>query len=148
MTNETKKFYEAIGETFLEIIKNEMAAVEGIYKGSLTNSNLYNDITYQILENPSGIQFNIPDYAIYVEAGRKAFSKKVPIAALIRWMKRKNIALGNKNSVAYAIQQSIYKNGIKPRPFIKNSLEALNFIPIDKELETLIDNELKRIFVK
>ncbi|WP_299988706.1 hypothetical protein [uncultured Pontibacter sp.] len=83
-----------------------------------------------------GVEITLPEQAYYIEQGRKPLAKKVPIQAIIKWLKRYRILGRDKrsgkyrktsaasiNSTAWAIQQSIYKNGIKARPFIQASLD-------------------------
>lgn len=83
-----------------------------------------------------GVIINFPEQAYYLDVGRKALAKKVPISVLITWIKRyrilgrdsksgkyKKTTKQNINSLAFAIQTAIYKNGIKGRNFIKPSME-------------------------
>lgn len=83
-----------------------------------------------------GVEIELAEQAYYVEQGRRPFAKKVPVSALIKWLKRyrvlgrdkktgkyKKASTNSINSTAWAIQQSIYKNGIKARPFIQASLD-------------------------
>ena len=69
------------------------------------------------------------DYIKIINSGRKKFTKKVPISALILWMKQKNItprgSLGI-NNLAYVIQNSIYNNGIKGKNFIEKSVDQIS----------------------
>lgn len=67
-------------------------------------------------------QIMLPDYAVFIDRGRKAGSTPPPVSAIQAWMKRKGIAEGNL-SVAYAIAKSIGQKGIQPRPFL-NRLET------------------------
>lgn len=60
------------------------------------------------------INFIYPEYFQYVESGRKPKVRKVPIQALAEWARQRNIP--TDNSTLFAIQQSIYNNGISPRP--------------------------------
>lgn len=64
-------------------------------------------------------QFNLfyNDYLEYIESGRKPKARKVPVRALVDWMKRNMISDDIK--VAYAIRESIYKNGIPARPLLE-----------------------------
>jgi hypothetical protein len=85
----------------------------------------------------NGIRIELPDHAQHLNNGRKPSSgKKPPIQAIIGWIKRYRIvgrdkktgkykkAGANKiNQLAYAIQMSIWKNGLKPRYFIEPSIE-------------------------
>jgi hypothetical protein len=74
------------------------------------------------------------EYLQWIISGRKPMARKIPVEALIKWMKKKNIvpigAGQSTNSVAYAIQNSIYKSGIKMRPFgtliVNASLDILS----------------------
>lgn len=57
------------------------------------------------------------DYLEYVESGRKAGARRVPIRPLIDWMKQKGIS--NDDRVAWAIRESIYQLGIPARPLLE-----------------------------
>ncbi|WP_066834907.1 hypothetical protein [Rufibacter ruber] len=83
-----------------------------------------------------GVRIDLPEQAQYLETGRRPFAKKVPIQALIKWLKRyriggrdqktgrfRKVSSKSINDAAWAIQQSIFRNGIKARPFIQASLE-------------------------
>jgi hypothetical protein len=58
------------------------------------------------------IEVLVPGYIKYIQSGRRQGSY-VPIAALVSWAYRMQIPTSNK--VIYAIQQSIYNNGIPAR---------------------------------
>lgn len=86
--------------------------------------------------NTDGVKIDLPEQAQYINNGRKAGAKKVPIAALVKWLKRYRVvsrdkttgkyqkaSQGSINSAAYAIQTAIFKNGIKARPFIEKSMK-------------------------
>jgi len=73
---------------------------------------LYKDNIFILIAN---------DYFRYIDSGRRPKARKVPVEALIKWIKKKGITpRGNQsvNSLAFAIQNSIYKVGIKARKFI------------------------------
>lgn len=96
---------------------------------TLKNSNLANTIKYHLVEgdNPS-IDVMVNDYIQYIERGRHVHhSPKVPIDALKDWVKRK-LHKQPTNQLLFAIQQSIYNKGIRPRPIMHYWFEA-----IDKE---------------
>lgn len=94
---------------------------------SLGDSNLA-DETDTNVTFPS-ILFSYNDYAEYVENGRRPHARKVPIEALVEWAKRKGIPSDNRT--LYAIRESIYKNGIKPRNILTTFYDA-----IDNEMDT------------
>lgn len=83
-----------------------------------------------------GVVIELPAHAYFLDAGRKALAKKVPLDALIKWIKRyrilgrdqksgkfKKTSTQSINALAFAIQTAIYKRGLKARRFIKPSME-------------------------
>lgn len=62
-------------------------------------------------------------YAKYVDSGRRAGIKRVPLDALIGWIRAKGINLNGRKErdVAYAIQLAIFRNGI---PTNKNTAKT------------------------
>ncbi|RNI30961.1 hypothetical protein EFA69_06625 [Rufibacter immobilis] len=86
--------------------------------------------------NTDGVTINFPQHAYFLDVGRKALARKVPVSVLINWIKRYRIlgrsqktgkyqkASGNSiNSLAFAIQTAIYKKGLRARNFIAPSME-------------------------
>ncbi|WP_149867180.1 hypothetical protein [Solirubrum puertoriconensis] len=78
----------------------------------------------------------LPEYGEALDAGRQPGTKMVPLDMLIAWVKRYRIlgrvkrtgvfrkaSAESVNSAAVAIQRSIYRNGIKARPFIEATLD-------------------------
>lgn len=96
-----------------------------------------------------GFSIGVSEHAQYMDSGRKPGAKRVPIQALISWIKRYKVGLRDKktgkfkkrtmtiNAMAFAIQSAIYKKGIKPRPFIEASLEYA-----EELMKTFIDKTL------
>lgn len=78
-------------------------------------------------------------YGTFVDRGRKAGAKGVPIEAIERWLKQKRFewALSNPRGAAFAIQTNIKKFGIKPSGFISKTLTTAAPI-IAKEVERAI----------
>jgi len=71
------------------------------------------------------------EYAIYIDSGRRVGAKRVPLWALVDWIKRYNIGDGSisVNSLAFLIQRAIFENGIKPRPYLDQfTAEAIELI--------------------
>jgi len=93
------------------------------------------------------------DYAFYLDQGRysvaqKPSIKKVPIAAILEFIKRRRIRgrvrkgkgqgrFISNNQLAYMIQNSIYKNGIRGRHFIQPA-----FAEGQRLVELYLDNQL------
>jgi len=96
-----------------------------------------------------GLTLIAQDYLQWLDTGRKPGGKKVPIAALIQFVKNRQLNRGKNgrftgaasiNAIAYAIQNSIYKFGIQGRHFI-NPAYALGAEVLDKLLdENALDN--------
>jgi hypothetical protein len=106
-----------------------------IYK--LQNSDLVDSIEWTYKDNQFVLLAN--DYFQYVDSGRRPRARKVPVEFLLKWMKKKGItpAYGQTyNSVAFAIQNAIYKAGIKSRPYTQLIIGAT----IDILSEALAEN--------
>ena len=89
-----------------------------IRSGVPSNSNLVKNTSFVITENGLNLMSNY--YFQYLDSGRKRYVRKVPIKALIDWIKRYHIIPRRGmtiTSLAFAIQTSIYKHGIKPRGY-------------------------------
>lgn len=76
-------------------------------------------------------------YGVYLEHGRKAGAKGVPIDALLDWIHQRNIEIeGMKDrSVAFMFQASIKRKGIEPARWIERTLEQAE-TRIDTDIET------------
>jgi hypothetical protein len=101
------------------------------------------------------------DYGRYVNTGRKRGAKKVPIKALIEWVKQKGIETNNKKAigVAFAIQKTIQKQGVptinsrkkgKRTGFVDDTIERIGgeienrlSDAAEKEIDVYIDNLVK-----
>jgi hypothetical protein len=102
----------------------ELATEKILAQYKLYDSELSRSIEYQYRNDSFVMLAN--DYFQYVASGRPPRARKVPVEDLIKWMKRKGIApsKGDYNATAFAIQQAIYKNGLKPRPFVNPIIET------------------------
>lgn len=104
-----------------------------------------------------GFNIKVGEQAQYMDSGRKPGGKKVPLDALIAWIKRYRVGQRDKktgkfkkrvvsiNSTAFAIQTAIYKRGIKPRRFIKATLEYAEDLMKSYIEETLIPDILTSV---
>lgn len=90
------------------------------------------------------------EYGRYVISGRRKFAKKVPIAALLDWISAKGIKSSNPgmsvNSLAFAIQNSIYKNGIQGRDFITPAVGDDFLQVIEKMVLDALEREMEEAF--
>ena len=102
------------------------------------------------------------DYLQWVDSGRKPFTKRVPLAAILDFIKNRRLVLRDKttgrfsrsrvklkgrdgapgvsvNRLAFMIQNAIYKNGIRARPVIAPAFEVgQNLVDIYLD-ESLLD---------
>jgi hypothetical protein len=96
---------------------------------TLKNSNLVKTIKHKVgtIDNPV-VEIYVNDYIEYIERGRHIHhTPRVPLDALADWVSRK-LHKQPTNKLLYAIQQSIYQKGIRPRPIIYYWMQQ-----IDKE---------------
>tara|TARA_R110000824_G_scaffold195071_4_gene377736 strand:+ start:260 stop:736 length:477 start_codon:yes stop_codon:yes gene_type:complete len=77
---------------------------------------LISSLDYRIIKSVEGTDLIVEmnDYGEWVNKGRRKGAKKVPIPALVEWIKQKGIATNNKKvlGIAFAIQKTIQKEGI------------------------------------
>ena len=85
---------------------------ELIGQGHKATGELINTIEGRTMQLPDSVVIEIlmQDYSRYVNDGRKAGAKKVPISVLVDWIERKGIASGDKDikNMAFAIQMKIF----------------------------------------
>lgn len=97
------------------------------------------------------------DYYEYVSTGRKPRARKVPIFALVQWIKNIKLKGRNKktgrfisdNSLAFAIQASIFKHGIKGKNYITevdNIVGDITELKLAEGLEDALAKEIDKTF--
>ena len=140
----TEEYFKAI-EGLMKQLK-DITVMTLKKSGVKENSNLAKSIQY--VTNKDGVQMLAASYYPYVSAGRKANIKRVPIADLIQWIKQYNIRPRpgqTINQLAYAIQQSIYKRGIKAKKFeekVEIGVADYTALALADELAELIADDL------
>ena len=120
------------------------------------NYDLWKDskIKTSTANNSMTIEVDMPIRAGAIESGREPGEKKIPIRAIMDFIKKRNIspAGGSLTGLAFAIQTSIFKKGIKPRKFISESVEdteamILEILTNDKFADMLAEELLKTVKV-
>lgn len=107
---------------------------------------LYNSIDYKIVNTKDGFQlvFLAEDYYINIEDGRAAGLKMPPLNIIKTWIIEKG--LPRTKGLDYIIARAISKNGIKPRPYLREIEQDLDKYTsrIEKaiiaDMESLITN--------
>lgn len=134
--NELQKYIkEEILALFRLILESEYGINEKVGRNTLADSNLHKEAK---VESNSIENFNLfyNDYLDTIEKGKKPFTEKVSVQALVSWAKRKGISSDSKT--IYAIRESIYKYGIKARPLL---------VHFERELDEIFDQDIfDRIF--
>lgn len=120
----------------------------------------------------SSLELYALDYLEYLDRGRPKFTKRVPIDALLKWIKKRRLQLRDRktgrfarkmvksrdrktgrfqsiNQLAFIIQNAIYRNGIRGRHFLAPAFdEGQNLLDIYLNNQLLDDAtvELDRYF--
>jgi len=108
------------------------------FKG-LKGSDLVKSIEWEYNKKDGAFTLLALDYYQYVSSGRRARARKVPIEDLLKWIKDKGIPTFGKGAVgtAYAIQQSIYKRGIKAKSYEDPVIETAQDLTSETMAEDL-----------
>jgi hypothetical protein len=104
----------------------------------MASGNLYKSIKSKVIigkNNEPTLEITYADYFKYVNKGRKPQVKRVPLNALLEWIKIRGIQGRDKKgkfikrlSLAFAMQQNIYKYGIRPANIYDKALDSLEDI--------------------
>jgi hypothetical protein len=114
-------------------------AIQAMYvdrAGLLKNSDLVKSVEVKNQRNVLTVYAN--DYVKYIESGRKKFTKKVPISALLIFIRKRKIRSDkgmSRNQLAYAIQHAIFINGITPKRGLNKRLEKITLDMMFKSLD-------------
>jgi hypothetical protein len=142
--NNWKNTYQVLNEFGLELIakyKDKLAQQD------YTEGELFKTIKLEGIKYRNGIfniEINIADYWKYIEYGRRAGAKMPPVNVIEKWITKKNIiprpitlksgkqVIPTTKSLAFVIARSIGIKGIKPRPYLNDSLDEIRLNLIDK----------------
>jgi len=131
---ETKNLEAELGRFFKEVIRQSRSNLTR--GGNNASKRLYNEMDYTVKENKNSLEadFLMPDYGEFLDKGVKGTesgrslkgykytNKKPPISVIKKWMRVKPIKARDKKTGkfitqeqgAFAIQNAIYRKGIKP----------------------------------
>ena len=126
------------------------------FKGLDKNSTLYKSV--QVSYDASALfKISSLDYIQFLDSGRRAGAKKIPVQIILKWIKKKNIRPRNAkgqfksmtlNQLAYVIQRSIFRIGIRPRNIFKNANEQIDELyknNVESGIQEIIDQLFKYI---
>lgn len=157
----TKKALNDLGKLFVDSMKRKIQ--EKIYPygnpergvgNKVASGNLLNSLTYKVQGEgtDSILVITYADYFKNVNLGRRAKVKRVPLDALLKWIKIKRIRGRDKKgrfikdlSLAWAVQTNIYKYGIRPTFIYDKTLDSLEDIfdnpppEIENEINDLVE---------
>ena len=118
--------------------------IDILKKIDLGASNFVKNTTFELQGDE--IIVSMPNYADFIDGGRKKNSKAPPIKAIKKFIRDKNISIPNgstEESLAFAIARSIGKKGIKAKPFL-NQLQ----IEVQEIVQNYIFAEVNDILIK
>jgi len=126
------------------------------FKGLDKSSPLYNSMMVVYDSTPT-IKVESLDYLKYLDGGRRAGARKIPVQIILKWIKKKKIRPRNArgqfksmtlNQLAFVIQRSIFRIGIRPRNIIKKSFQQIDELykkDVESGIQEIIDQLLINI---
>lgn len=129
-----KHTMKALNDFGQKIVDNYRAELEAC---NYQDGQLYRTLSYSVKMNNSSwlISISLEEYWRYIEYGRRAGAKMPPLDVIEKWIKVKQIlprplTLKSGKSVvptipqlSFLIARKIGRDGIRPRPFFKQSFE-------------------------
>ena len=124
---------EALLNSFAQTIVNRYRDKISEY----SSGKLYKTIDYTITSKSDSylVTINLEEYWKFIEKGRRAGAKMPPVSAIENWIKVRKIIprpvalksgkqrVPTVQQLAYVIARSIARNGITPRPFMRETIE-------------------------
>ena len=139
----TTEALEEYGKLFTGYLKKEIQKKQFPYGNpnqrglgnKVASGKLLNSIDYEVITGSDGsptLEISYIDYFENVNLGRRPEKKRVPIKAILDWIKVRGLKGRNKKgqfipnlSFAFAIQTNIFKFGIRPSNIYDKGLDGL-----------------------
>jgi hypothetical protein len=138
----TTQALEEFGKLFTGYIKNEIQKKQFPYGNpqrglgdKVASGKLLKSIDYEVINGTDGnptLEISYVDYFENVNLGRRKEKKRVPIKAILDWIKVRGLKGRNKKgqfipnlSFAFAIQTNIFKFGIRSANIYDKGLDGL-----------------------
>jgi hypothetical protein len=134
-------------KTTLEAIVTKVLVDHGVKR----NSDLIDSVEFSDNSRDS-LYMYVNEYYENVSKGRRPRQKKIPIYALITWIRKNNVSPRpgqSLNQLAYVIQRSIYLNGIRGKNFlqtVRNVVTDTVEIEVGDIVGTLVADSLYAAF--
>lgn len=116
-----------------------------IASGLKPNAEILKTIESKV-DNNNQLSIYAAEYAKYIDSGRKKRAKKIPISALIQFIKKNSISADiSINKLAFMIQNAIYLNGIQAKNIIdQGKTPIINFSTkeLTTKIQSLIEQEI------
>lgn len=135
------ELYIALGDQLKNNLVQELRRTKAVASGGLINS-----LKIDVEKTDDGAIISLAgnDYITFIEKGRKR-GKYAPLKPLEKWVRAKGLATEQKKvtSIAFAINNKIKREGIKPRPILENTFN--NNLPMyDKIVSDALDKDLNK----
>jgi hypothetical protein len=140
----TKALLEALAEIWVD-----WTMIELVHMG-LIRSNIIKNVTTTVDPKTLTVTMHLPEYAKYIESGRRPGAKRPPFRMILQWV-RKKFGSQDANRRTWAICGAIAKRGIKARPFIEKASEKAVREAMEKFpnlLQLTVDPALRKLFYK
>lgn len=139
MFNILEQLLEKYGKKVIQTARQKLVDLGKNASGKLSKS-----LNYKIAKLGDKLQiifFGI-DYLKDVEYGRAA-GQRPPVGKILQWMQYKGLPDKDSKSKAFLIARKIGDMGIKPTPFLKDSM-----ISVNDELRSGMTKELSDYFIR
>lgn len=121
MKVDRQKIFEALSQiaeeakaVMMSVLASELGVNKKVGRNTLVEGHIFQEVGVDVVDMEL-INILVNDYIQYIESGRKPGSFP-PVSVIAKWAAEKGITTDNR--VVWAICQSIYRDGIAPRPLI------------------------------
>lgn len=142
---------DAIISNINKSVGNEVITIHSIINKLLKSKGIVSKSTNEVelVFKNNSIELELPTHWAYIDKGRK-YGKYPPIKPILNWITEKKIQIPKgitKIQLAYMISTSIYKKGIKARPFIEE-LSKLITSHLSSQYTKNFNNNLQKMLKK
>lgn len=121
MKVDRQKIFEALSQiaeeakaVMMSVLASELGVNKKVGRNTLVEGHIFQEVGVDVVDLEL-VNILVNDYIQYIESGRKPGSFP-PVSVIAKWAAEKGITTDNR--IVWAICQSIYRDGIAPRPLI------------------------------